>query len=434
MNKLMTTSSNRKIQATVIEKSTFYLWIGIFISAFFGAYLGIPGHESIFLFRVLVVIHVLNFVFIPNKKWSSILVMRLPLGCLIFWLLGCLITLFWCDSISAGFRYSYYVFEATYLIFLSIYYTDSMMKWRMLAKLLTGIYIFQILLGLSEILTGFHLPQSSAFVYDTTTSAFQPTGLLFNTNDYAFFLALFFPIVCWTLLSSQIKWSNGLCLCTGMLAFWLVLNTYSRLGLVMFLIIGVLLIFVYTKWFSIFISACLVLTGTGTLLILPQAFTKVSRLVERTFTEKGNSTSDRLDRYHSLIQIIQDSNFLGVGAGNSPIKLGQYRIGHINVQQTILAPHNFWLETIADSGIFGLFPLLFLILLIGLNICLFWKIKSRDEVFFVLVLLSMLIVFVVSGVALSTIIDKRYLWLAVGMAASGVSIVLKQQKEEPIDF
>lgn len=100
-----------------LEKILYVIWIGIFISAFFGAYIGIPGNDSIFLFRILLVVHCFLFLFMKQKELGHMRPTRWLFLLLGLWLVGFLVTLFWAISLSAGLRYVYYIFELSYLIF-----------------------------------------------------------------------------------------------------------------------------------------------------------------------------------------------------------------------------------------------------------------------------------------------------------------------------
>ncbi|MBC2180016.1 O-antigen ligase family protein [Listeria booriae] len=345
------------------------------------------------------------------------------------WLIGFTITLFWSESVAAGLRYIYYIFELSYLIFLSVYYLRTKEQFFTFSKIITVIYVLQIVIGLAEVFTGWHLPQSGAFVYDTTTSAFQPTGLLFNTNDYALFLTIFLPVVFWRLTKLRQPYRAVTLVLVSLVPLYLVITTYSRLGLIAYVVVLVALLIPYAKKISILIGAWVMFLITNVLLFLPTAFSKVNEIVDSSFTEKGASTSDRLERYNTLWQMIKDSKLLGVGAGNAPLKLEQYRLGHEQVQELILAPHNFWLELIADGGIFSIFPLVFFILLLGMSVYYWWTTRKQGDALFMVLPILIVLVFAVAAVALSTVIDKRYLWIAIGMAVAALNITINKWKE-----
>lgn len=412
-----------------LKKLLFYIWIGIFISSFFGAYLGIPGSENIFLFRILLLLHFLFFLFLPEKKLSNLGSVKWLFFILAAWFFGFSLTLFWSDSLNASLRYIYYIFELIYLIFLVTYYLSSKKMFFLFSKIVTVIYLLEMFLGFLEVLTGFHLPQSGAFVYDTATSAFQPTGLLFNTNDYAFLLVVFFPIVFWrlTYLKKLYCFISLSVISAG--SIYLVISTYSRLGLLIFgIMIIAILVTYFSKW-SIFIGAWITFIATSILLFSPSILFKMRRVIIATFTDKGASTSDRMERYNTLWQIIKDTNLMGVGAGNTPIKLQQYRIGYAQIQETILAPHNFWLEVIADGGLLGAFPILFFLALLLMSMYYGWIMRKQNSTLFIILPVLLTLTFLVSAVALSTVIDKRYLWIAIGMAVAVVNIIINQKKE-----
>lgn len=401
-----------------LEKLAYGVWIGIFISAFFGAYLGVPGNETIFLFRILLVLHFILFVFMKQKEMGHMRPTKWLFVLLGLWLAGFSVTLFWALSVGAGLRYVYYIFELGYLIFLSVYYMRTKRIFFQFSRIITVIYGLQLVIGMVEVLVGWHLPASGSLVYDTTTSAFQPTGLLFNTNDYAMFLAIFLPIVFWRLTFVQGAWRFVWMLGVLGVALYLVVMTYSRLGLIAMLLVVAALVVQYAGRLTWLIGAVLTFLVTSVLLVFPQALARVTGIIDASFTEKGASTTDRMERYRSLWEIVVNSGFRGVGAGNSPIQLNEYRLGHEVLQDAILAPHNFWLELLADGGFMGLITLGLFASFVGVAVYVWWTGRRGVDRVLRLVPMLVLLVFLFASVALSTVIDKRYLWLAVGMAVS----------------
>lgn len=412
-----------------LEKILYVIWIGIFISAFFGAYLGIPGNDSIFLFRILLVVHCFLFLFMKQKELGHMRPTRWLFLLLGLWLVGFLVTLFWAISLSAGLRYVYYIFELSYLIFLSVYYLRTKHVFFQFSRIIVWIYVLQLALGLVEVFSGWHLPASGSLFYETTTSAFQPTGLLFNTNDYALFLVIFLPVVFWRLTFLKTPWRYIWMFTILPVTFYLVVMTYSRLGLIaLFLVVGALIV-QYARQLTWFIGACVTFVVANILLFMPQVLNKVIGIIDSSFTEKGASTSDRMERYKSLWQIVVDSNFRGVGAGNSPIQLNEYRLGHEVLQDMILAPHNFWLELLADGGYMGIIALIVFAGFGCYAVYVWWTGRQGSDQVLRLVPVLILLVFMFSSVALSTVIDKRYLWLAVGMAISVINFSLLTDRE-----
>ncbi|EUJ23143.1 O-Antigen Polymerase family protein [Listeria grandensis FSL F6-0971] len=274
------------------------------------------------------------------------------------------------------------------------------------------------------------MPASGALVYDTTTSAFQPTGMLFNTNDYAMFLAIFLPIVFWRLTFVQGAWRFVWMLSVLSVVLYLVVMTYSRLGLIAVLLVVAALVIQYTRRLAWLIGAVLTFLMAIVLLVFPQALARIIEVIDASFTEKGASTTDRVERYQSLWEIVVNSRFRGVGAGNSPIQLNEYRLGHEVLQDAILAPHNFWLELLADGGFMGLIALGLFASFFGVAVCVWWTGRRSVDRLLRLVPVLVLLVFMFASVALSTVIDKRYLWLAVGMAVSVMNFSMRSDWRE----
>lgn len=99
-----------------------------------------------------------------------------------------------------------------------------------LFQLITIFFSLNLVVGIIETILGWHLPLSGSNVYITTTSQFQPTGFLFNTNDYALLLAILYPVAANYLLEFKRK-NLGLILyiVVTVMTIYVVVSTYSRL-------------------------------------------------------------------------------------------------------------------------------------------------------------------------------------------------------------
>ncbi|EUJ26554.1 O-Antigen polymerase family protein [Listeria grayi FSL F6-1183] len=94
------------------------------------------------------------------------------------------------------------------MFFICFYNLKSKKTIYQFARLATYIFVLNIVIGLIEVKTGMHMKLSAAKVYVTTTIANQPTGFLYNPNDFALFLNILYPIVILNLY--KIKKKDGL--------------------------------------------------------------------------------------------------------------------------------------------------------------------------------------------------------------------------------
>lgn len=60
-------------------------------------------------------------------------------------------------------------------------------------------------------------------------------------------------------------------------------------------------------------------------------FAGMLKIIKESFTKKGASTNERIEIYNTSWDIVRDSHFLGLGAGNVPIQIKNYWLGHQSV-------------------------------------------------------------------------------------------------------
>ncbi|WP_260451161.1 O-antigen ligase family protein [Listeria booriae] len=410
-----------------MEKFTTALSFVIIFSGFFGSYLGIPGNENIFLFRLLIPIHLFLFVFFVKKDWLRLRYVKVFLFLFIAFFIGMMATGFWAPELGQSFRYLYFIFEWLYVIFLCVYYIRTEKIYDSFAKWLTVLYIGILMLGVWECLTGQHLSQSGSLFYETTTSAFQPTGFQFNTNDFASLITIFFPIVMLyiTTWKRKLIMLSGL-LGVGSLSLYLVIMTNSRLAMVVLVLEMLVLLF---GWSKIWSFVAVYVLGMGALLVSTfhaSGFVqKLLGMVNNSFTDKGDSTSERIQMYQASWNMIKESHFMGIGAGNLPIRLDEYMYGFERASDNYWAPHNYWLEALANGGLLAFIPLLAFFITYVVFAIRYWVTEKYNAFSAIPLLIG--IAFVAASIGLSSTIDKRHLSLGIGMGLAALNIYYLQK-------
>lgn len=396
-------------------KATFLLFI---VSAFLGAYLSFPGYQSIFLFRILLILQLLILIVYRNSlvhldygKRTNFSIEIL----LFMWVVGCFMTLFWAEYKTIGLRNVYYAFEASCLLCIPSYFIYTRKALKETLTITSIIYIISLGIGFYEVISGQHLKLSGSLFYETTTSQFQPTGFLFNTNDYALFLGMFLPLVFYRLYSVAthpfIRISG---LVVWFLSFYLVITTYSRLGIISMVLVSIVIYWIYFKR----VTLALLFVGSLALLLKElysvELFQNALHIIQLSFTQKGASTSDRLNLYTIIWTVAKKSYFFGIGAGGIPIEIAVVRQGHESSYLNFNSAHNFFLETLGEIGFFTVFLVSVIVILFYrfLTIC----VKKTSGTIVEYSPLLMLILFLFSSVALSTIVEQRFLWIGLGLA------------------
>ncbi|PEY80509.1 hypothetical protein CN353_31555 [Bacillus cereus] len=396
-----------------IKKVCYYLWILLIITVFLGPYVSIPGYENYYLFRILLPIHFVLFI-VSNFNKSSINFIqgyKLYYVLVILWISSAILSLLMTNNLSLGMRYLNYMFEICYLFLLCTFYIDGEKVYRDIGRVILWMFHLAIFIGIIEVLTGWHMRLSSAHVYITTTIANQPTGFLYNPNDYALLLCILFPIVIAYIDNycvSIMKWIWQIVIMISVI--FLVISTYSRIGMLCLILIIFILIFYRFKKNSVYIIGILMpivyfyftYTVSGS---------ELFKKLYASFVDKGTSTAVRGELYKALWQIVMDSNFLGVGAGNVPVELNKYMLGYTKVGEVgYTTGHNFWLESMGNIGIVGFFVIVSIMIIYFYQSIILITLKKDKSIIFLIPLLIG-IAFMGTSIALSTILEKRFLWL-----------------------
>ncbi|WP_244266317.1 O-antigen ligase family protein [Listeria rocourtiae] len=333
-----------------------------------------------------------------------------------------LATGFWAPQLGQNIRYLYFIFEWLYVIFLATYYIRNERIYARFTKWLTVLYIGMLMIGVWECLTGRHLSQSGSLFYETTTSAFQPTGFQFNTNDFASLLTIFFPMV----MMSITTWKKKLLMLGGLfgvgsMSLYLVIMTNSRLAMLVLILEMLLLLFGWSKIWS-FIA--IYVLGMGALLVstfhASGFIQKLLGMVNHSFTDKGDSTNERVQMYQASWDMIKESHFMGIGAGNLPIRLDEYMYGFERAFDNYWAPHNYWLEALANGGLLAFIPLFAFFVGYHIVAIRYWMKEEYSATSAIPLLIG--VAFVAASIGLSSTIDKRHLSLGIGMGLALLNI------------
>ncbi|EMG27676.1 O-antigen ligase family protein [Listeria fleischmannii] len=290
--------------------------------------------------------------------------------------------------------------------------------------------MLMLALGCVESITGYHLPQSGSLYYLTTTSKFQPTGFQFNTNDFASVLTIFFPLVVIQVLKYPRK--NIRVIVAGIIVVatvFLTIMTYSRMAM---LVLGIQLLILLFSWVRSYIVLILyaLLDWSFCLCSTFYNFSTLSRLeqiISTSFTDKGTSTLERLQMYQASWKFIQESHYLGLGAGILPVKLDNYMYGFERLSGNYWAPHNYWLEAFANGGIIAILWIASFFIYYFYASISYWIKKACGAEASIPLLIG--IAFVGASIALSSTIDKRHLAIGIGIGISILNIYFFKKRK-----
>lgn len=225
------------INVVKIDMILEYSFWFVVLTLFLGAYLSVPGFENIYLFRLLLPLHMLLLVIFGNFKWNDFRFYFKYILLLILLLLISVCSLFVADYVELGLRYCYFMVEIICIFILCFYHLKNKKQMKKLFQIISSIFNISLVLGLVENLTGWHLWLSGSNVYVTLTSKLQPTGFLYNTNDYALFMGILYPFAAYLFLEMKHKYLGRLLyIVTTFLTLYIIISTYSRIGMLVAII------------------------------------------------------------------------------------------------------------------------------------------------------------------------------------------------------
>jgi teichuronic acid biosynthesis protein TuaE len=430
----------KQISIFFIEKIFCYL---VFITGFFGvALFSINiGPFTLFPYRIFLLflwfifgLHTLvkgKIVFSQSKiKWFIVL--------LFIWLGYALVSSAWSISKEDAIRNIVFLFTGVSVIFFSTHYFRKKKELQILYNLWLYIFGFLIVIGFWEYLTGYHLPISGFFGETRTRFMFMPTGVFYNTNDYATFLALSIPFGIGIIRyghKKYLRFSGLLCIISS---FYLIVAAGSRANIiaVLFELTFILLFLLNFKRkikSVIIIGVCAILL----LIFLPspvqEFFSQIGRELNSVVSETEQvtgSVSVRMNLVRNGLSFLYSTAGFGVGAGNA-----EYYMAYFAKYNTfgITNSHNWWLEILINYGIFIFIG--YVIFYIGI-IRNLWKIyrkkQTRGEKMICEALLVSLIGFFFASVSSSSIMAFNPQWLLFAFALSYINYFHRKSEKEEI--
>ena len=394
-----------------VKKGILYLTI---IAGFTGpAFLCIDiGPFSLFPLRILLpllwLLLVLGILINKGKLNISHIKVKHYLLFLAFWLVYAVLSLAWAADKVEAIREIIFLLMGVSLIFFVVFHFNNLMYFKRLYNLWLLILLALIGIGLWEHTTGSHLSVSGLAGAPERLS-YAPTGVFYNQNDYATYLALSVPFVL-----AFIRYNGGLIkrllgLAILVLSLYLVVVTFSRANyLAIFL--GV------AFWFLVLLKVknklkVLALSGLVVLLLFvafPTWTQDIFGIVNvqlgslaavMTANSEAGSVAVRLNLIkNSLIFLVNSCGF-GVGAGNAEYYL-------------ITNVHNWWAEILVQYGVFVFagYVLFYLGLLVKLYKA-YGRLADTSEKMMCEALLVGLVVFFLASISSSSIMAIGAQWI-----------------------
>ncbi len=253
------------------------------------------------------------------------------------------------SNITRSLNYLYYILQGFIVVFVIVKNKD--IDW--VKSIIFVYWIFNISIGIYEIVTENHLVHANIYNY-TQTITNVPLGLFFNQNDYGIFLSLVTPYFFIKYFNS--KRQRIYYLMALSLNIFLIISTGS-IGAYLTLAINLLIAFILIenkdKWKILYFPALIFAVYNAFQNI--NIFEKIEidyilRKIARHSTSLDLIPTDRVNIISSYLNIFKD-NLLGVGAGQATI------VGKANYGISI-NPHSLLVEVAVEYGLIGLMIIL----------------------------------------------------------------------------
>jgi putative inorganic carbon (hco3(-)) transporter len=239
--------------------------------------------------------------------------------------------------------------EMVLLYFLAFHCLSDEKQQRQIV-LLAGAVLFLIALREARNFT-----ESVAFSYDKRAAGpFWIAGL--NANNFGAFVAHFGAFFLAVAFFTKQKYERWFLLMTAVLCVKPLFFSYSRGAYLAAL--AVLLVFGILKKRSLLVVLGVVLLAWQTL--LPHTVVERITMTESPDGQLEESAASRLETWDRAIALFSDNPAFGIG-------MGGFAEASKRAGATYTDPHNFYIETLTEQGIFGVTLFVLLLLLAGLT-------------------------------------------------------------------
>lgn len=351
----------------------------------------------------LVLLILIPFLFISRN--SNFKIYRYELVTFYIWIVFGIISLTWVYFMGESIKEIVYLMIYFAGFFVIVYLSTNAKKPK--ESIIKGwifLFILTIPVALLELFFDIHLP--SAYDQEAVIMNFQGIGELDrhfasinygNLNGYNVILIYALPFV----LSIQLSYLSKLRKTLGWIVFIIlssiIIMNGSRGAFICLLIVITVFILYYIKNIKALISI-------GVMFSLPLFYllftdNEIYKLISARFTEQGLVDNTRLNLIQMGLKSLFDSNFIGIGVANfNPTMKYKYN-------QELTAPHNFFIEILAQYGV------LIFILFIGLFIRIFKKNKKNNSKKNSFIVISSLCMYPISAIITSGYIQSAWTWL-----------------------
>lgn len=283
---------------------------------------------------------------------------------------------------------------------ISDYYLSSIVNKNRLFKLIVIIGIIHLVISFFEMVTGLYFfTDNNVEMYRFLTEGW-PVSFFYNPNDLSVFYTFLFIII--LSVGEEFKFKlnfNGKIwqvfrpiLLILLLLLTLIIDARISSAVMILSILLNYLIKADRKYFVVVNVSLFLLSVLGLLFL----FTPILSGLLLSFFEADASTQTRVILIQIGLDLLKDSNFVGLGAGQYRAFIGQ-------------EIHNWWIENLVNYGVifFVGYLIYYIKKLIGSYVLAF-RTKNKS----IIMCFIWLVIFIFASVASSTTFDKMWIWIA----------------------
>ena len=284
---------------------------------------------------------------------------------LALWVLWAILSLFWVPPTVNAARHIEGLIIGTILVALSLLFLSTENGVKDIYLLWVVATIAFVVIGIWELVTETHLGEPAWY---EMLGIHYPRAVFFHFNVFDVFLTLSFPFLYIFMVYSKNIFAKVAGLLAILVGFYFIVLSGSRAS-ILGVLVSLFIIFLMTRWKDKFKFVVVGLVVAGILLISSQSLSLANNptyvgvmqsVPEQITSIKGpGATFDRLNLIRNGLRFLEDSHFLGVGAGG----FEYYMTKDVSyyTHETV-DPHNWWLEVLANYGvlIFSLFLVFYL--------------------------------------------------------------------------
>jgi len=334
------------------------------------------------------------------------------------WLVWAFVSLCWTSVNVYSARHIEGLIIGTAIILFSLLFLSHRDGLRSLHKLWVFAAAVFVTIAVWEVATGLHLSVSREAEWVGLRQTY-PTAVFHNPNDLATYLCLALPFMFGLLMILKATKARVLVATLLLVSFYLIVLNSSRANIVASLIgVGLVLFMPGVKQRLRSIAVVFVVGGIGLLLgyaFFSEAMTShldiLKALPEQisSLGAGGVSMTTRIELIRNGWEFLQQSNYLGIGAGAFEYWMIERPIYYAG---GIINPHNWWLELLVNYGV-GVF-VLFLVFYLGVLRSLFHIFRSSQDRMLKVVSLATfvaLVEFAVANASSSGLMRHYGMWL-----------------------